>query len=449
MSINKYESKFEIFKDLFPSDLELLPQVNEVYELELAYLESKILTKDELISNGAYFSTVNNLLTKHYLMCRGETLKVADHSSSRLKSFFQNNQFKTGYATHGLFPYRGKFHPQMIKALINIMGIKKGDTVLDPMMGSGTVLIEAKLMGINSVGIDASPFCKFMTQAKIDGLTVNLNKIRPTSPISIYNHFSRIIGNPEWGSKTRTKKKNMDITTFNQNAGLNKKVKPNKKLEKIMKDEKINNFLLLAFLDSAGYSQRSKRKKPLDQFISILERYIFVAEKIQNFLKGVDSELVISEALIGDARQLKIPDSSIDGIIFSPPYSFAIDYIDNDEFQLSKLNVNIDELKENMVGLRGKNQREKYDMYLEDMNKILTQSYRVLKNGKFCTIVVGTNRNQLAKILKENPEDIKGLDQVLIDLGNEIGFKWGKSIERQITGMANAMRTEKIIMLKK
>ena len=105
-------------------------------------------------------------------MCKGEPIKLPQYSSSRLKSFFQINQFKTGYATHGLFPYRGKFHPQMIKALINIMGLKRGDLILDPMMGSGTTLIEARLMGVRSIGIDTSPFCRFMTQVKLDGLTI-------------------------------------------------------------------------------------------------------------------------------------------------------------------------------------------------------------------------------------------------------------------------------------
>ncbi len=97
-------------------------------------------------------------------MCTDDSLKLPSHSSPRLKSFFAKNIFRTGYATHGLFPYRGKFHPQMIKALMNVMGLKPGDRVLDPMMGSGTVPVEAVLMGLDAIGIDVSPFCKFMAQ---------------------------------------------------------------------------------------------------------------------------------------------------------------------------------------------------------------------------------------------------------------------------------------------
>lgn len=145
-----------MYQRLFPPHLELVPQLNEVYELGLAFYESQTLSDEEIIRNGAYFARVGDTFTRHFLICSGEPVRLPQHSSSRLRSFFQTNQFKTGYATHGLFPYRGKFHAQMIKGLINVMGLKPGDTVLDPMMGSGTVLIEARLMGIKSVGIDAS-----------------------------------------------------------------------------------------------------------------------------------------------------------------------------------------------------------------------------------------------------------------------------------------------------
>lgn len=50
-----------------------------------------------------------------FLICSGEPVRLPQHSSSRLRSFFKTNQFRTGYATHGVFPYRGKFHPQMIR----------------------------------------------------------------------------------------------------------------------------------------------------------------------------------------------------------------------------------------------------------------------------------------------------------------------------------------------
>jgi len=88
-----------IHENLFPAHLELVPQLNEVYELELAFYESQILSDEEMIRNGAYLARVGDTFTSHFLICSGEPIRLPKHSSSRLRSFFETNQFKTGYAT--------------------------------------------------------------------------------------------------------------------------------------------------------------------------------------------------------------------------------------------------------------------------------------------------------------------------------------------------------------
>jgi len=434
----------KIYDYLFPGHLELVPQLNEVYELELAFYESRILSDEEIVRNGAYFARVGDTFTRHFLICSGEPVRLPQHSSSRLRSFFKTNQFKTGYATHGLFPYRGKFHPQMIKGLLNIMGLKAGDTVLDPMMGSGTVLIEASLMGIKSVGIDASPFCRFMAQAKVDGLTLPLGPVRSAlkHTRAVFDYFGskaghlRLEDSDLFGSQTE------DLFAAAE-AGLGEG------LPEGCEEERVHNFLLLAYLDAAGYSQRSSRKPPFDQFEAILERYLFVAEKIQQVLQGAETELAEAKPLEGDARALPLADGSIDGIIFSPPYSFAIDYLENDEFHLGYMGVDIRRLREEMVGLRGYTLRKKYELYKADMDKILTECSRVLRPGAICTIVVGTNNNQLSKILGVSAEEVQGIDQIICDIGELHDLKLVRRLSRQITGMANTMRTEFIVMLER
>ena len=420
-----------MFSRLFSNHLVLTPQLNEIYELALAYYESKILSDDELIGNSAFFIKVGDKLTRHYKMCTGESLRLPKHSSSRLKSFFEKNQFRTGYATHGLFPYRGKFHPQMIRALINVMGLKPGNTILDPMMGSGTVPIEATLMGINSIGIDASPFCVFMTQVKYDALSL------PQKPLNLaLNKFEAI------------------FKIYSQSVGItdqNYKSNAIKKVSKLIGSYRSNvlNFLLLAYLDSAGYSERSKRKTPLEQFKAILERYVFVVKKIQHVFQGSEEELAVAKIVTGDARSMGIDDQSMDGILFSPPYSFAIDYLANDKFHLNFMGADVKELKEIMVGLRGKNLKEKYHHYIEDMEKILSECSRVLKRGRFCTVIIGTNDNQLSKALNIPKDEIKGLHKITIEIAERYHFSLIRTLARQISGISNTMRNEYIVILKK
>jgi len=431
-----------ILRKLIPEHLQLVPQLNEVYELELAFYESEILSDDEILRNGAYYSSVNGQPTRHFLICQGEPLRLAEHSSSRLKSFFKNNQFKTGYATNGLFPYRGKFHPQMIKGVINIMGLKPGDTVLDPMMGSGTVLIEATLMGINSIGIDSSPFCSFMTKAKLDGLRVPLGYLKAALKDfdSTLKYFNGKVGELQESIPRQ------QTYLFGQSSRND----PNRDSQPHWaKRQDVDDYLLLAFLDAKGYSERSKRASFREQLKAILDRYYFAAEKSQNVLNGFQEELASADPRTGDARKMDIEAESIDGIIFSPPYSFAIDYLQNDAYHLNAIGVDVEKLRESMIGLRGRSLKEKYEKYLADMDQVLSECSRVLKAGKICSIIVGTNNNQLSNILKVAPEDVIGIDEQLVEMAKNHNMELIRKIERQITGMANTMRSEFIVMLQK
>lgn len=59
------------------------------------------------------------------------------------------------WATH-TGKYRGNWAPQVVRNII-LRYSREGDFVLDPMVGSGTTLIEAKLTNRKTVGIDVNP----------------------------------------------------------------------------------------------------------------------------------------------------------------------------------------------------------------------------------------------------------------------------------------------------
>lgn len=433
---------------LFPETHQLIPGLAEVYELHLAWLETQALSESRLLDQAAYFWSINGEPTRHFLTCIGETLKLPDYSSSRLRSFFTKNSFRTGYATHGLFPYRGKFHPQMVRGILNAIGIGPGDAVLDPMMGSGTTLIEASLLGAQAIGFDLSPFCVFMTETKASGLTMSLTRAqRAFEQIdSTFTYFAQ-----RFGVANRDRE--------------NKHIKDNK-LESIM-DEGVDYvvsgrrfrdqesaetyaLLLLAFLDAMGYAERSQRKPPIELFRAILDRYLHCCIKFQNLRSTQGFNLGGVIAKRGDARAMDIPSETIDGILFSPPYSFAIDYLGNDAFHLAALGADMNELANKMIGLRGgPHLTNKHALYLEDMQSVLRECYRVLKPDRYCVIVVGTNNNQLSKVLKIPTDEVTGLNVLLRSQAEAAGFTFINEIPRSIKGMANTMREEFIIFLYK
>lgn len=68
--------------------------------------------------------------------------------------------------SHDLHIYKAKFFPRMVRALLNIFG-KEGATVFDPYCGSGTALLEASLLGLNSYGSDIDPICHLISRTKV------------------------------------------------------------------------------------------------------------------------------------------------------------------------------------------------------------------------------------------------------------------------------------------
>ena len=135
LEFNRIANLPKIISSLLPSGYELLPYTSELFELEFAFYEYKFLSKNEIIERGAFFKGVDGIPTRHYIICSNNSPLVWEGRSKLTKAYFKEGNFSTGYATHGLFPYRGKFHPQLIKGILNILKIKLGDVVLDPLCG--------------------------------------------------------------------------------------------------------------------------------------------------------------------------------------------------------------------------------------------------------------------------------------------------------------------------
>lgn len=143
------------------AQFKLFDDVGQIYEAQLAKMEFSTLGDDLEVfrKRTAYFEEVGEKKTDHYYISSVKGKGQIGHSNQ--------------YITHWFYPYKGKFHGQMIKAIINFMGIPKNGLVLDPYVGSGTALVECATMGIPSVGVEINPALCIVSQIKADSLTID------------------------------------------------------------------------------------------------------------------------------------------------------------------------------------------------------------------------------------------------------------------------------------
>ncbi|MBD3351141.1 MAG: hypothetical protein GF364_06620, partial [Candidatus Lokiarchaeota archaeon] len=204
---------------------------------------------------------------------------------------------------------------------------------------------------------------------------------------------------------------------------------------------KVYNLAFLAFLDSMGYAKRVKKSNHKELFKKVLKRYVKTVEDVlENPYfdnKNLGTMKILNKST---AQNLELKEDSIDGIITSPPYSFAIDYVKNDQYQLEFLGYNADVLKDNMIGLSGKNKAERINNYFNDMSNVCSEIHRVLKKGKYFVMIIGSNTNQTGGIR---------LERKIIDSCEDLGLRLIKSILKPIKGIRNTMKDEFVLFFQK
>lgn len=131
------------------------------------------ITKDGVSINGYFDSSLAQRLV-YFSKLIEETGVVKPTQQNLLERVNGSsiNRQSTRYSAHGLHEYKGKFNPQVAKALLNIFNAHPGQLALDPFCGSGTSLVECSHLGINSVGTDINPLAVFLANAKLESLGI-------------------------------------------------------------------------------------------------------------------------------------------------------------------------------------------------------------------------------------------------------------------------------------
>lgn len=253
------------------------------------------------------------------------------------------------YLTHGIHPYKGKFYPQLVRPLLNILHTPKGGTVFDPFCGSGTVALEAILNGYNAYGCDINPVAVDIAFAK--------NTIIKVPPYEFEKHIS------VFRKELLTYKSgNYDYIFSSDAIDEIKSWFPQKVINKMgylldkikaVPDERIRCFLKIILSSSIrdisqqdpGDLRIRRRKTPIDDapviemFTDNLDKQyanIMAYYKIRNYAPDPIGNATIwrGNSINTDDVKSRLPNTGADIVITSPPYATALPYIDTNRLNM-------------------------------------------------------------------------------------------------------------------
>jgi len=317
---------------------------------------------------------------------------------------------------HNWFYFKEGFSRDFVSLMMDWLRIRANCTILDPFCGAGTTLLTSKEMGVNAIGVDASPLSVFVTQVKTENY--NLEMIRS----SARELFS----------------KKFEIQDIKRLSPLTKKAFSKPSLEDIfffkeeirrIEDPKIRNFFTLALMNSANrvtYAYKDGGvikivKKPPIPLGKVFKRRV---KRMIHDLKKADHKGSEIKVYLGDARRMDfLHDDSFDAVITSPPYLNKIEYerVYSIEYELFFEDIKVDSLR-SYIGLNPKHTIDLYPdqklpeiarAYLQDINDAIKEIHRVMKKNAKCAMVVAEGAF---------PDVIVPVDILVADLAEKIGF---------------------------
>ena len=310
--------------------------------------------------------------------------------------------------------------------------------VLDPFCGTGTVLLEAALSGRIALGADANPLAELITNVKTNYILGETLLNTLAEVLKRAKLYRRQVEHPKAVAVWYSPNSLRQLTNIQRSVSKieNPSVKPFFELCFSCVSRKVSyadpSISVPVHWNPERFSENPARKKEVREKLKKLQN-VNVYNKFETVcrqnidrietLKGQIKKGVSAKIVSNDARDLGLPDNSIDLILTSPPYAGAQKYIRASWLNLYWLNrvklEDIRELKTHNIGREDYKEAEVTESYtgiatadsvlkelyqegykkrafivanyLNEMKVAMDESYRVLKKGGYMIIIIGNN----------------------------------------------------------
>lgn len=343
---------------------------------------------------------------------------------------------------HRWYSFTQGFSPALVEHLLSELNVSADSVVMDPFVGSGTTIVTCQARGVSSVGVDVSPLMTWVASVK----AAVYDHARITSLIDSCSFEKAALRPPpkHRGSQLFT---NYFAQAYAPKI-LAQLFALASHLEELNASERERDFLrlgLVGLLEEVSnirkhgshyrYLNKPSSVGLLKLNIPIISENANVGKILRERLKSMADDLrsrtdfpagISTRVLIGDARNLTLPDRSVAHIITSPPYLNRNNYIAQQKAELailgfidkrseykalvhatfrshveSSLNKHIEsrfpEVRKIVSKIKltpGNNPKIPHMVcgYFDDLAATLTSIYRVLKPGGLAAFVVGNTR---------------------------------------------------------
>ncbi len=268
--------------------------------------------------------------------------------------------------------WKGQFSPQLVEALLGFYE-GRNERVLDPFVGSGTVILEAARMGLHPTGVEVNPAAYHLAAF------YSLLRVPPAQRSQILGHAESLLGRV---SSTDGPLFAAEQVTPQERASLLNEAWSRAKAQRGGNQRGYERYLaaLLVLADIANGELREDKLLRVQAHLSDLLREL-------PFCPRCDLRV-----LLGDARNTGVADRSIDVVLTSPPYVNVYNYHQKYRGSVEKMGWDVLAAARSEIGSNRKHRGNRIltvIQYCMDMADVFAEIRRVLKRRGTAVLVVG------------------------------------------------------------
>ncbi|MFI5251143.1 MAG: DNA methyltransferase [Bacteroidota bacterium] len=368
----------------------------------------------------------------------------------------------TKIETHGFHPYPAMMIPQIARLLIQMHG-KKGQPLLDPFCGSGTALVEARIAGLNSYGIDINPLALLLSKVKTTPLDIQILK----------KYSIRLCDDYLKTTIKLADKKDSEIIPkfFNIDYWFRPKISRQLFVLKSVIDKipeiDYRGFFLIAFSQTvreSSYTRNGEFKlfrmpaEQMEKFMpNVPELFFSIVQKnlpmMAEFARAAKNNVFVNILDEDSRKTTAIPTKTVDLIVTSPPYGDSrttVAYGQYSRLSLQWLGLPWEKVKNiDTISLGGRKYSEfsgfkKYPHLMDIVKKIEIQDSKRVQDVASFFYDLELCFSEFKRVCKKNAilcfvvgnRTVKGVkiptDAIITELGNNVGMKHIKTYTRNI-----------------